>query len=1121
MKLSIKSLITGFFLLQFTCVLSQDIHFAKVLDGSLAGLRYIRNIIQDKQGYIWISTSGGLYRYDGSAFKPFINKAGNKDASLKNGPCLTIDKTGIIWIGTSGAGIEKFDPETNSFMSFQHNTHDASTLINDTIISIMADHLNNIWVGTINGLDKLDGTNGKFIHYAMNKKPTSNITTNCIYTIYEDKQGIIWAGYGNFMTNLKKQKSIGGLSRLDSVTGQFTNYFNSDENNKFIDDIVLAIFEDSKGNLWMSMKKNELQMLDKKTGKFIRFPYDSTTPEKADTSFLDISSFITEDKAGGIWTGTYIHGINRYDLFLNKKMHYGSIATGYNQYNLIEDTVSGFKDVDAISYTFSKDGTLWVGTNEGNLYKAVLPHIHIPYVDIQSGANSFYEQNDSILWIGTSIKGLDKRNIKTGKNTWFTNKEGNPNLPPDHDIVALRADVDSNLWIGTYGGLYKLNLTTNIFSKYLNDVTNNNSTSGDTIQCLFTDKQNVWAGIYGYGLDKINIKSGIFTHYYHSKNDSNSIITNSINCITEDKNNDVWLGTVLGLDRLNQKTNKFTHYLNQSEVLSICIDSGYKVWVGTTKGFYYFDVSKNKFTEYVNYNSPVKIANVLHILEDNQHNLWLTTSNAILKIDVQENAINVFDKKYGVHFNNYYDCDNYKLKNGQLLIGDQSGYYLIAPTSLQINSSIFLNFTSFKIKDEEIELGQGSVLTKVIEQTKEIMLNYNQNTFSFEFNATDYSSTGETKYVYTFENYDNSWRDIGAEHKAYFFNVSPGKYIFRVKAISPDGVWAEKSISVFISPPWWKTWWAYTIFTLLLFGVVWSFIYYRSLKLLNANRLLEEKVNNRTEQLNKSLENLKASQTQLIQSEKMASLGELTAGIAHEIQNPLNFVNNFSEVNTELIEEMKTELRAGNNEEAIAIADDIKENEEKIKHHGKRADAIVKGMLQHSQSSSGLKEPTDINKLADEYLRLSYHGLRSKDKNFNATMKTEFDQTIGKINIVPQDIGRVLLNLYNNAFYAVAEKKKQQPEGYEPTVSVSTKKDDDKIFVSVKDNGKGIPQKIVDKIFQPFFTTKPTGQGTGLGLSLSYDIIKAHGGEIKVESKEGEGTEFIFLLPLNQSNKQI
>jgi C4-dicarboxylate-specific signal transduction histidine kinase len=267
------------------------------------------------------------------------------------------------------------------------------------------------------------------------------------------------------------------------------------------------------------------------------------------------------------------------------------------------------------------------------------------------------------------------------------------------------------------------------------------------------------------------------------------------------------------------------------------------------------------------------------------------------------------------------------------------------------------------------------------------------------------------------------------------------------------------------------------------------------------------------EELEQTLEELKATQTQLIQSEKMASLGELTAGIAHEIQNPLNFVNNFSEVNTELIAEMKTEIDKGNIEEVKAIANDIADNEQKINHHGKRADAIVKGMLQHSRTSTSVKEPASINALADEYLRLAYHGLRAKDKVFNSTMKTAYDESIPNINIIPQDIGRVFLNLYTNAFYAVTEKKKQMADGYEPTVSVITRKTGQKVLICVKDNGNGIPQKSLDKIFQPFFTTKPTGQGTGLGLSLSYDIVKAHGGEIKVDTKEGEGSEFIIQLP--------
>jgi len=263
--------------------------------------------------------------------------------------------------------------------------------------------------------------------------------------------------------------------------------------------------------------------------------------------------------------------------------------------------------------------------------------------------------------------------------------------------------------------------------------------------------------------------------------------------------------------------------------------------------------------------------------------------------------------------------------------------------------------------------------------------------------------------------------------------------------------------------------------------------------------------------IEQAYDHLKATQQQLIQSEKMASLGELTAGIAHEIQNPLNFVNNFSEVNKELLVEMKDELKKGNIEEVNSLADDVIDNEDKIIFHGKRADAIVKGMLQHSRSSNGVKEPTDINALADEYLRLAYHGLRAKDKSFNAAMVTDYDDSIGMIHIIPQDIGRVLLNLFTNAFYAVSDKKKRAGEGYEPTVSLSTRKIGNQTEIIVTDNGTGIPQTILDKIFQPFFTTKPTGEGTGLGLSISYDIIQAHGGSLNVKSSES-GAVFQIIL---------
>jgi len=344
-----------------------------------------------------------------------------------------------------------------------------------------------------------------------------------------------------------------------------------------------------------------------------------------------------------------------------------------------------------------------------------------------------------------------------------------------------------------------------------------------------------------------------------------------------------------------------------------------------------------------------------------------------------------------------------------------------------------------------------------------------------------------------------------------------------VKAANDKGVWKEQgaTLKIIINPPWWKTTRAYVLYAIITILAGFSIDRYLRRRLVerererNRARELEhaKEIQKAYHKLEQTHEALKATQSQLIYSEKMASLGQLTAGIAHEIQNPLNFVNNFSEVNKERIAEMKAEIDKGNYSEVKLIASDIEQNEEKINHHGKRADAIVKGMLQHSRTSSGQTEMTDINALADEYLRLAYHGLRAKDKSFNAEIKTDFDSSVGKINAVPQDIGRVLLNLFNNALYAVNERAKLLADSYQPLVSVKTKRLGDHIQIIVEDNGNGIPQQILDKIFQPFFTTKPTGEGTGLGLSLAYDIVKAHGGDIKVETKEGEGSEFAIKLP--------
>ena len=621
-------------------------------------------------------------------------------------------------------------------------------------------------------------------------------------------------------------------------------------------------------------------------------------------------------------------------------------------------------------------------------------------------------------------------------------------------------------------------------------------------------------GLYSYNQSDLSLKL-----YLPDAKDSNSISSSNINFISEDETGDIWIATVpkgAGINRLNKSTGRFTHYLDGIYTFTLFQDSKKTVWAGTVRGLYRYDREKDLFFPFFDAQSELGRSVINGIMEDDLKNLWVTSPFAVVKLNADRLHYFIYGKKYGLRTSNLSFAGICKTSHGEILIGSQKGFYTFSPTDSTGDSRPpQILITNFFINNQPVFSGKGSLLSEPIEETQAIVLKYNQNIISFRYAAMDYHAPEAIRYYTMLENYDDVWREAIGDKMATFINVPPGKYTFRVKSFNIDGIKSEKAISIIIDPPWWKTWWAYVIYGLLILAfAVFMNRLLRNLAVRQERQKAQAKELEQAKEIEKAYTELKATQAQLIQSEKMASLGELTAGVAHEIQNPLNFVNNFSEVNKELLEEMDEEIAKGNMDEVRVIAKHITENEEKIMHHGKRADAIVKGMLQHSRASTGQKEPTDLNALVDEYLRLAYYGLRAKEKTFQAKMVTDFDTTIGTVQMIPQDMGRVMLNLFNNAFYAISQKAKIHPNGYEPTISVSTKKLSGKIEIRVKDNGIGIPQKLVDKIFQPFFTTKPSGQGTGLGLSMSYDIIKAHGGEWKVQGNEGQGAEFIILIPV-------
>ena len=558
-------------------------------------------------------------------------------------------------------------------------------------------------------------------------------------------------------------------------------------------------------------------------------------------------------------------------------------------------------------------------------------------------------------------------------------------------------------------------------------------------------------------------------------------------------------------------------------------------WVGTWQGgLSHYNVETRKIKTYTR-NDGLSSMSIQSILADEKNNcLWLSTFDGLTRFNLKTEQFNNFSIADGIQGQLFSDGSFLKTSTGLFVFGGSNGITIFNPdASIQTSVPPKVFLTDLKLFNRSILPGKNSILKKPIYETEHLTLPHNKNNISIDFIAIHYSDPAKNRYSYKLENYDNEWRNAGDQHEAFYPNLPPGEYTFRVKAANNNGVWNEKgaTLKITVNPPWWRTTWAYILYGILFLALLFAANRHLRKRILRKEREkarareLEQakEIEKAYHKLEETHETLKATQSQLIQSEKMASLGELTAGIAHEIQNPLNFVNNFSEVNRELLAEMNQEIEKGNFDDAKAIAKDITGNEDKINLHGKRAEAIVKNMLQHSRSGVGVKEPVNINALADEYLHLSYHGLRAKGNPFDADLVTNFDQSIEKINAVPQDIARVLLNLFNNAFYAVKEKNTfiHSPghavpgrQSYMPTVTISTKKINNSVLLTIKDNGVGIPENIKGKIFQPFFTTRPTGEGTGLGLSLSYDIIKAHGGEIKVESKEGEGSEFIIRLPI-------
>jgi signal transduction histidine kinase/ligand-binding sensor domain-containing protein len=1130
----------------------------------------VRDMVEDDLGYIWMATQNGLVRYDGYNYKVYhLGTKKTNSNPISNVNSIFIGQGKALWISTSENGLFKYNREKDSFTQFRY----PENLNPGYCIIRTQDKEGNLWgTAALNQeasyLWKFD-TKGNFEHFGKQFKKDNHIDATDINSIFTSQSGKIWIGTDNgFYCYQGKNKHLKGFSTATDLTKKLNIGFiyeapsekevlwmvNIMENKIFRFDVktetittfqpqsysfdfpaiepdfiaamnertINTIYEDKNKQLWFS-GFDGIVRLNRKTATFDYFKTgfgdEETNPQKW---LFDIK----ENKNGDFWL-TSLGGL----------VHFNTKTATFERY-LADASRSGavLSSNVVMKKMLDHTGTLWLGYMWAGANKS----------NGKKSSFSVYKYNPKVA-DGYPEEGVS---VAAGTNghLWFSNKNFIYNWQPSTNRFTKKFEVDQgetferrgyitkegNLYIATNKNLVFYNLTTGKKEKYPTD-----RIVQDGYLTIPTEDKNgiIWLRtVRDKGIVSFDPKAKKFKHYPYRQNsekvtkqNEGALDDDRVLTMYVDQQNNFWVGTNQGgLNLYDAANDEFISYFDKDDKLVSCItgmfeDSSGRFWVGTYQsGLFEFDRKKGKWTRHLDESNGLLCNSVFGISEDAKGMIWMRTERGISRMNPKDLSVTNFpsntiltDENFGRN-----GRDLFKLETGKFMIENEDAIILFDPKDLDANP-----FPP-KVQLENIAVINPDAKTAAFETIltfgkKELELTYEQNRVRFNYVGLHYDDPTANKYAYKLDGYDKEWVQAGTERSVTYTNLSPGTYVFNVKAANSDGVWSTEnpSITIVISPPWWKTWWAYFIYFILFISVLRAYVVFRARALKRENTILEEKVTHRTSQLTKSIDDLKNTQSQLIQSEKMASLGELTAGIAHEIQNPLNFVNNFSEVSNEMILEIKEE-RAKNKEdrdEALQdeILEDISKNLEKINHHGKRADAIVKGMLQHSRSSSGIKEPTDINKLADEYLRLAYHGLRAKDKSFNARLITDYDETIGNINIIPQDMGRVILNLITNAFHATNEKKKQIGEDYEPTVSVSTKKAAHAIEVSVKDNGNGIPKTALDKIFQPFFTTKPTGQGTGLGLSLSYDIVKAHGGELKVETKENEGSEFIIVLPIN------
>jgi ligand-binding sensor domain-containing protein len=1054
----------SYFILTITPAHSQNIFFNKIGSPPTKPFLHVTGIVQDKRGYMWFASKNGLFKYDGYGIKQYRNDPLDQNSlSTEALESICIDKDGIIWIGTFNAGLERFDPDKETFTHYRHDPNDASSINNDTVSVVFADKNGLLWIGA-NCLDRLDPKTNKITHFRNIPFDNSSISNNSVRAIYEDRNGDLWIGTGSVYGIENDDPKQGGLNKMDRSRNTFTRYkHDPDDPNSLINNKVRAIYEDSKGNFWVGTAGDGLHTLNRATGKFERHLYDPQHPEKLSrpplkkAPYYDHITFITEDTTGAIWIGTAESGLNYYDPVKKRITHFEAQ----------KDTLGSFADYTAWAAYTSRDGVLWISSIHGTLYRVNPTQGSIPFYKVESrGVSAIYTDIDNSLWLGSNRDGLFHKDVNGNTIKSYKFDPANKNSLSTDDISSIISDKEGNIWIGTYGrGMNLFNKATQQFTRYEHDPTNANSISSNILLVSHIDSlDNLWIGTFR-GLDRFNKKNGTFRHYIFYPNDKREYGSNAVTSVLKDRFSKWWAACWErgGIQQFDPESGKFKTYLNNGSVIKVYEDHAGVIWAAGREGLYKLDREKDVFVRFVDQGFLSEGNEISNLIEDNKGNLWLTTSIGLVKINAKRDESTLFGKSYGIKGTDFYFFASHKNKQGKLFFGAEAGYYSFFPEEItQKKRAPEVNIIGFKISNTPVQPGDGGPLKSSFSTVREIKLGHDQNIFSFEFVGIDYSNPEDNRHLFMLENYDANWNLAGAERNATYFNVPPGKYVFRIKAVNSFGVWAERTIDVIITPPWWSTWWFRIGAILFITGIFYAIIRWR----------IRHKFNIQLEQSEKD--------KQL--AELRQKTGELEMQALRAQMNPHFVFNSLNAINRFILENNKTQAS----------------------EYLTKFSRLVRMILQNSQSALITLE----SELESLKLYLELEALRF-DHRFEYTITVPKDLDIDILKVPP-----LIIQPYaENAIWHGLMHKEEKGH-----LEINIIHEQDHLIFKIKDDGIGRKQSAT-------MTSKSATKHKSLGLKITADRIamlqKSVAGQSPVvihdlENADGSaaGTEVIIKIPV-------